>query len=84
MLVLSRKTDQTIKVSGPCTIVINQIKGSRVSIGVIAEPEVKILRGEINVREETDQPTDQGRRLDGRGGNPLVHGATETGSGQGE
>lgn len=45
MLVLSRKTKQSIHI-GDVVISINQIKGNKVSLGIEAPQEVRVLRGE--------------------------------------
>ncbi len=52
MLVLSRKVNEGIAISGPCVIEIVKISGNRVSIGFVAEKSTHILRLEI-----ADAPT---------------------------
>ena len=47
MLAISRREGETVVVDGPCTIVVLEIAGARTRLGIKAEPEVKILRGEI-------------------------------------
>ena len=55
MLVLSRKPDQRIHIGDDITIVVNQIKGNRVTIGIEAPDGVRILRGELQgVAEQFD------------------------------
>ena len=56
MLVLSRNQGETIHAGGVVIHVV-RVKGGRVRIGIQAEKEVKILRGEL-----VDVP----RRTDGR------------------
>ena len=46
-LSLTRKPNESIEISGPSTIIIKKISGSRVSIEIRAEAEVKILRTEL-------------------------------------
>ena len=46
-LVLSRQKDQLVHVDGPCVIQIREIYGSRVLLRLIANENVKILRGEL-------------------------------------
>ena len=44
MLVLSRKTNETIIIDGRITIEVLQIKGNLIRVGVNAPADVKILR----------------------------------------
>jgi carbon storage regulator len=52
MLVLSRKTGERIVINDKITIVINRITSNRVSIGIEAPQDVKILRGELKHRRK--------------------------------
>ncbi|PQO39371.1 carbon storage regulator [Blastopirellula marina] len=52
MLVLTRKKGQTIKVDGPCTITVLKTTGATVRIGIEADKDTKVLRGEITIYEE--------------------------------
>lgn len=52
MLVLSRKVDEVL-VAGPVVIRVLKVQGGRVSLGLIAPPEVRILRAELC---EGDEP----------------------------
>lgn len=47
MLVLSRKTGQRVTIGGNIVVVISQVKGNRVTIGIEAPDEVRIVRGEL-------------------------------------
>ena len=47
MLILSRKTDQQIKIGDDITITIIDIKGDQVKIGVEAPKSVKVFRQEV-------------------------------------
>lgn len=47
MLVLSRKRNQSIQI-GDVVIVVNQIRGNKVTLGIEAPREVEILRGELS------------------------------------
>lgn len=47
MLVLSRKVNERIQVGEGISIVVVRIIGNRVTLGVQAPAEVKILRGEV-------------------------------------
>jgi len=45
MLVLSRKVGERIVIGDNVTVVINRIVGSRVSVGIEAPTDVRIVRG---------------------------------------
>jgi carbon storage regulator CsrA len=47
MLILSRKVGEKIVIGDGITVVINRVAGDRVTIGLEAPPEVRILRGEL-------------------------------------
>ena len=47
MLILSRKTDQQIKIGDDITITIIEIHDGQVKIGVEAPKEVKVFRQEV-------------------------------------
>lgn len=47
MLVLRRKTDEALVINGAVTIVILGVEGERVKVGIIAPPDVVVLRGEL-------------------------------------
>ena len=47
MLILSRKTDQSIKIGDDITITIIEIHGDQVKIGVDAPKTVKVFRQEV-------------------------------------
>ena len=47
MLILSRKTDQAIKIGDDTTITIIDIHGDQVKIGVDAPRDVKVFRQEV-------------------------------------
>ena len=48
MLVLSRKAGERIVIGDSITLVVNRITGTRVSIGVEAPGDVRIMRGELD------------------------------------
>lgn len=47
MLILTRKTDQKIKIDDQITISIIEIKGDQVKIGIDAPSKVKVFRQEV-------------------------------------
>ena len=47
MLILSRKTDQQIKIGDDITLTIIEIRGDQVKIGVEAPKNVKVFRQEV-------------------------------------
>jgi carbon storage regulator len=47
MLVLSRKFGETIRIDGDITITVLEIKGNKVSLGINAPEEVRVLREEL-------------------------------------
>ena len=49
MLVLTRKIDQEIVISGPATVMILGVQRNRVKIGITAGKDVTILRGELAI-----------------------------------
>ena len=49
MLVLSRKTQEQIRVGDHITISVLKIKGNTVRIGIEAPREVRVLRGELPI-----------------------------------
>ena len=47
MLVLSRKTNQTIHLGNDIKLTVIKVQGERIQIGIDAPPHVRILRGEL-------------------------------------
>jgi carbon storage regulator len=54
MLVLSRKVGESIKIGDGITVVINRIAGNRVTIGLRAPRNMRIVRGELKLFEDDD------------------------------
>lgn len=48
MLVLSRKQGQQIRISDTIVVTVHRISGNRVSLGIEAPPDCKIMRGELD------------------------------------
>jgi carbon storage regulator len=65
MLVLSRKKNESIVINDDITIVVVEIRGDKVRLGVEAPKEVPVHRNEVyeairrNQLEANDQPTQQ-------------------------
>jgi carbon storage regulator CsrA len=47
MLVLSRKVGDKLVIDGDITVEVVKIQGNRISLGIVAPSNVKILRGEL-------------------------------------
>lgn len=47
MLVLSRKVGEKLVIDGNITVEVVKIQGNRISLGISAPSDVKILRGEL-------------------------------------
>lgn len=52
MLVLSRKVGERLVIGDNITVVINRIAGNRVTIGIEAPSDVRIVRGELSPEGE--------------------------------
>lgn len=48
MLVLSRKVGEKVVINGNITVEVVKIQGNRITLGLVAPSDVKILRGELN------------------------------------
>ena len=53
MLVLSRKVGERLVIGGNITVVISRVAGNRVTIGIEAPDDVRIVRGELQPQRET-------------------------------
>ena len=47
MLILSRKVGDKLVIDGNITVEVVKISGNRISLGIVAPSNVKILRGEL-------------------------------------
>ena len=47
MLVLSRRAGESIKIADDIEIVVNRIRGNRVTLGINAPNEVRVMRNEL-------------------------------------
>ena len=55
MLVLSRKVGEKLVIDGNITVEVVKIQGNRISLGIVAPSDVKILRGELADRSVKTQ-----------------------------
>ena len=56
MLILSRRTDESIVIGDEVTITILSVKGKQVRIGITAPPDVSVHREEIYQRIQASDP----------------------------
>lgn len=52
MLVLSRKTEEKIRIGDDIVITVLEVKGNRVRLGIQAPPNCSIVRSELAARAE--------------------------------
>ncbi len=55
MLVLSRKVGDKLVIDGNITVEVVKIQGNRISLGIVAPANVKILRGELTEQQAKPQ-----------------------------
>lgn len=53
MLVLSRKTDESILIDGRIEVTVVQVEGGRVRLGITAPREISIRRSELPPRDDS-------------------------------
>lgn len=58
MLILSRRTDESIVIGDEVTITILSVKGKQVRIGITAPPDVSVHREEIYQRIQAGDPAE--------------------------
>jgi carbon storage regulator len=52
MLVLSRKEGERIVIGDNITLVVSKVSGNRVTIGIEAPKDIKVVRGELSDSDE--------------------------------
>jgi len=57
MLVLSRKIGEKLVIGDNITVVVSRVAGNRVTLGIEAPNEVRIVRGELNRDLQDAVPT---------------------------
>jgi carbon storage regulator len=55
MLVLSRKSGETIVIDNHVHVVVLEVRGSHVKLGFTAPPEVAIRRAELNLNSQSTE-----------------------------
>ena len=58
MLVLSRKVGEKLVIDGNITVEVVRIQGNRITLGLVAPADVKILRGELNQKQSKAETTE--------------------------
>lgn len=56
MLVLTRKAGETIRIGDDIVVTVTWVEGNKVSLGIAAPHDVKILRGEIAEHNKKGEP----------------------------
>jgi len=51
MLILSRKVGEKLVIDGNITVEVVRIQGNRITLGIVAPQEVKVLRGELDQKQ---------------------------------
>ena len=64
MLILSRRTDESIVIGDEVTITILSVKGKQVRIGITAPPDVSVHREEIYQRIQSGEPLEDASKSD--------------------
>lgn len=62
MLILSRRTDESIVIGDEVTITILSVKGKQVRIGITAPPDVSVHREEIYERIQSGEPIEDAQK----------------------
>jgi len=56
MLVLSRKIGEKLVIGDNITVVVSRVAGIRVTLGIEAPTEVRIIRGELHLEVDDSAP----------------------------
>jgi carbon storage regulator len=57
MLVLSRKIGEKLVIGDNITVVVSRVAGNRVTLGIEAPIDVRIVRGELHLEIDDQAPT---------------------------
>jgi carbon storage regulator len=66
VLILTRRKDEVVRISGRIRIQVLGFKGNQVRLGIDAPPEVVVDREEIHLRKQTVGHSADSRRRDGQ------------------
>ncbi len=58
MLVLSRKVGEKLVIDGNITVEVVKIQGNRITLGLVAPANIKILRGELTEKQPKASTTE--------------------------
>jgi carbon storage regulator len=56
MLVLSRKIGEKLVIGDNITVVVSRVAGNRVTLGIEAPADVRIIRGELKTETDASAP----------------------------
>jgi len=59
MLVLSRKEGEKLVIGDNITIVVSRVAGNRVTLGIEAPSDVRIIRGELKAQNRAPKPQEE-------------------------
>jgi carbon storage regulator len=59
MLVLSRKVGERIVIDGNISVVINRVAGNRITLGIDAPKDVRVVRGELADQEKAEEALEE-------------------------
>jgi carbon storage regulator CsrA len=71
MLVLSRKESQKVIIGGNIVVTINRISGNRITLGIEAPKDVRVVRGELESQDTVDLSECQGLSIEIADGSAL-------------
>jgi carbon storage regulator len=55
MLVLTRRTGEEVVIGGNIRIVVTEVSGQRVRLGITAPKDIRVDRAEVNARRELSE-----------------------------
>jgi len=64
MLVLSRKIGEKLVIGDNITVVVSRVAGNRVTLGIQAPSDVRIVRGELHFEIDDSAPSARSNRFE--------------------